>query len=276
MMKKIPLFLVLIILPFVMIIQSCENTDGEMSREEAASVRDDALSAELFEDIFNETDQILEDRFSGLKGDLKDTCKTVTMEKIDTLNRRITIDYGKGNCEDFHGRVKKGKIIVTTSGRYRKEGFTRTIRFEDFYVNEFKIEGTKTVINEGKNNNGNVVYSISLKNGKISTPGGLLITRKFDKTREWIKGYDTPLYQWDNEYLVTGTASGTNRNGVNYTRTINDPLHTSATCRYILSGTAEIETGDKPSILIDYGDGDCDDRATATVEGTTKEIRLKR
>ncbi len=275
-MKKLHSYIVVFLLWSMVTFISCENNDGEMSGEGATIIRDDALSAELYEDVFNGTDQIVEDQFSGLKGELEDTCKTVTMEKIDSLTRRITIDYRKGNCEDFHGRVKKGKIIVTTSGRYRKEGFTRTVRFENYYVNEYKIEGTKTIINEGKNGNGNVVYSITLKNGKISTSNGRIINRKYDKTREWIKGYDTPLYQWDNEYLVKGTASGTNRNGVNYTRTINEPLHTSATCRFILSGTAEIGRDGNPSILIDYGDGDCDERATATVNGTTNEIRLKR
>ena len=264
-----------ILLLMGLVFQSCEN-GGEISSEDSAIIQDDALGAELFEDIFNETDMILEDQFSGLKGELKDTCKTVTMEKLNSESRRITIDYGKGNCEDFHGRVKRGKIVIIASGRYRNKGFTRTITFKNYYVNDFKVEGTKTVVNEGVNENDHVTYSLKLENGKITTPKGREITREYEKTREWIKGYDTPLYKWDNEYYISGKVSGTNRNGVRYTRTVNDPLHVSATCRYILSGTAEIERDDKPTILIDYGDGECDGVAMATIEGITKEIRLRR
>lgn len=276
-MKIIHLRIIIaVLLTTTMIFQACERNAGEISSEDSAIVQDDALGAELFEDIFNETDLILEDQFSGLKGEREDTCKTVTMEKLDSETRKITIDYGIGNCEDFHGRIKKGKIVIIASGKYRNEGFTRTITFKNFYVNDFRIEGTKTVTNEGVNDNDHVTYSVKLENGKITTPKGKEIRREFEKTREWIKGYNTPLYKWDNEYHISGTITGTTRNGVNYTRTINDPLYVSATCRHILAGTAEIEREEKPTILIDYGDGECDAVAMATIEGKTKEIRLRR
>ena len=276
-MKRIHFnFITVFLISAAMMIQSCENNGGEISSEDTAIIQDDALSAELFEDIFNETDLILEDQFNALKGEKKDTCKTVNMEKLDSDRRRITINYDRGNCKDFHERVKRGKIIITTSGKYRNEGFTRTVTFENYYVNDFKVEGTKTIINQGLNDNENVIYYVKLKNGNITTPEGKVITKEYEKTREWVKGYETPLYKWDNEYRITGKATGTNRNGISYIRTINEPLYLSATCRFILSGTVEIKQDDKPSVLIDYGNGECEDQATATVNDKTSEIRLNR
>ncbi|MFW5900965.1 MAG: hypothetical protein ACOCUK_00325 [bacterium] len=275
-MKKFRAFIAMTIFLLAGGFISCENNEGDMSSEDTAILQDDALSAELFEDIFNETDLILEEQFKELKGETEDTCKTITMKEMDSKARKITINYEDGSCEDFHERVRNGKVVVETSGRYRNKGFTRTLRFEDYHVNDYKVEGTTTIINKGENERGNVTYSIKLENGRIITPDGREITQEYNKTLEWIKGYETPLYKWDNEYLITGSASGTNRYGVNYTMTINEPLHTSATCRFILSGTAEFEKTDKPLILIDYGDENCDATATATVNGTTKEIRLKR
>ncbi|MGM0532834.1 MAG: hypothetical protein ACQER7_15920 [Bacteroidota bacterium] len=265
-----------VLLSVTIILGSCENNEEEISSEDSSVVQDDALSAELFEDVFTETDLVVEEQFSRLKGEKEDSCKKVTIEELDSDTQKITIDYNEGNCKDFHERMKKGKIVIITSGNYKKEGFTRTITFENYFVNDFRVEGTQTIINQGSNEEGYITYLITLENGKITTPEGDVITREFEKTREWIKGYETPLYKWDNEYKVTGKATGTNRNDINYTRTINDPLHVSAKCRFILSGTTEIKPADKPSILIDYGDGTCDDRARATVNDKTKEIRLKR
>jgi len=264
-----------VVLSFAIILGSCENNENEISSEDTSVIQDDALSAELFEDAFNETDLVVEEQLKEFKGEKEDSCKTVTMEKLDSDTRKIILDYGEGNCEDFHERVKKGKILITVSGKYRNKGFTRTVTFEDYFVNDYKVEGTKTIINQGPNDKGNVTYTVTLENGKITTPEGDVITRESDKTREWIQGYETPLYKWDNKYKVTGKATGINRNGIRYTRTINDPLHVSAKCRFILSGTAEIKPADKSSILIDYGDGSCDDKAQVTLNDKTKEIRLK-
>jgi hypothetical protein len=274
MKRKHTHLLALLFLAAIAGFSACEKEASDGPKEETSVIKDDALSSELFDDVFNETDQVVHNKLGSQKGRTADTCKTVTMELIDDTTRQITIDFGQGNCTDMQGRTKKGKIMVTTTGRYRHKGFTRKIAFEDYYVNDFKIEGTKTVINVGYNEQQQLSYSVTLENGRITTPSGKEITKSYERTRTWTKGVESPLWIWDDVYKVTGTAEGTNRNGVNYTRTIGDPLEVATTCRFIKSGTLEFARENKATILVDYGDGECDALATITVDDMTTEIQL--
>lgn len=268
--------LALLFLATMLGFSACEKEESDNPKEETSVIKDDALSSELFDDVFNETDQVVHNKLGSQKSRTVDTCKTVSMELIDDTTRQITIDFGQGNCTDMQGRTKKGKIIVTTTGRYRHKGFTRNITFENYYVNDFKIEGAKTVINNGYNEQQKLSYSVTLENGKIITPAGKEITKSYERTRTWITGMESPLWIWDDVYQVTGTAEGTNRNGVKYTRTIGDPLEVATTCRFIKSGTIEFARENKATILVDYGEGECDALATITVDEVTTEIQLNK
>ena len=44
-------------------------------------------------------------------------------------------------------------------------------------------------------------------------------------------------------------------------------------CRFIVSGILKIKQGDK-EITVDYGDGQCDDLATALIYGRTFEFHI--
>jgi len=44
-------------------------------------------------------------------------------------------------------------------------------------------------------------------------------------------GANTPLDETDDVFTLTGTSSGTNRNGKHYTVTINSPITKMATCK---------------------------------------------
>ncbi len=52
-------------------------------------------------------------------------------------------------------------------------------------------------------------------------------------------------------------------------------LKSAISCRFIKSGSIEIQVGEKSPIVIDYGDGVCDNKATVTKDGETREILLK-
>jgi len=49
----------------------------------------------------------------------------------------------------------------------------------------------------------------------------------------------------------------------------------ATSCRWISSGTIEIQPEDHSLIVLDYGNGECDDIGTITVDGEIKEIKLK-
>jgi hypothetical protein len=52
-----------------------------------------------------------------------------------------------------------------------------------------------------------------------------------------------------------------------------EPLLKKMSCRWIVSGTIEMQAGEN-LVILDYGDGECDNIATITVNGETTEITL--
>jgi hypothetical protein len=55
---------------------------------------------------------------------------------------------------------------------------------------------------------------------------------------------------------------------------VTSPLVKAFTCRWISKGTVKIRVNDTVGLL-DYGNGDCDNEATLTVNGTSRTIKLR-
>jgi hypothetical protein len=185
--------------------------------------------------------------------------------------KTITLDYGDG-LELKNGTILKGKIIILLSAPPRTDGAVRTVSFENFYVDSTNIAGTRTLtcsIVEGQNPKVNVVGNITL-----TFADGTTLVRETEKTREFIAGFDTPLYHFDDEISITGFTSSVCSEGYSHTATIQLPLIIKGECRFIVQGTVAIDKNDEPLALLNYGDGTCDNLATITVDGVTKEIKL--
>lgn len=260
---------------------SCEKDDPKAPEVEIAE--DDAIATDMFEDVFSEVEDamaFMEDNIynDGLKSAAEVTCKTITVERPNDSTfwpRTVTIDYGEG-CIGPNGRSRSGKIIVVVNRKYIHEDYYRTVTFDNFYIDDHKIEGQKSVSNEGKNDNGNIYFVVNLSGGKVITPEGKEITKEFNRVREWVAGSETPRLRWDDEYMITGESEGVNRNGVAYTRTIIEPLHVAKNCRWVKSGSIQIEAEERETAILDYGDGTCDRFATVTVGDKSWTIRLHR
>jgi hypothetical protein len=242
---------------------------------------DDAVSNAVFEDVFNTVDNadIILDNYQ--KGGYSksvvvlDSCPTVTMDHpSDAIwPKTITIDFGSG-CTGLYDNIRSGKIIIVVTGPRLQTGSKKTVSFDNYFFNGIKVEGTKVHENSGYNNNQNVVFSVTLCNGKLTLPGGKVIERSFEHQREWIAGLLTKNI-WDDECLVTGTANGINIKGVAYTNTITAALHWKRVCRFVVSGVVKIQREGAAPIILDYGTGDCDAYATVSMNGESKKITLR-
>ncbi len=272
-MKAKSLILVMILAALVM--TSCQKSEPlETTSLEAAD--DAALSEALFDDVFTS----LEIASGMAEADLKsatvlDTCPLITITSAgpDFWPRNIVIDYGTG-CEGLYDVVRSGKIIITLSGPRRDVGSVRSVTFLDYYVNGAKVEGTKTVTNLGPNNNQNVVFGVELTGGMITFPDEKTITHEFERQREYIAGYAT-WNPWDDKCLISGSASGTNLNGLGYTHTIVNSLEWHAACRFPVRGTIGFEIEGIEAFDLDYGNGECDATATLSRGDESKEITLR-
>ena len=260
---------------------TCERNDEKITSQDIEMADDDAVITLMFDQAFTETDMALEQleynwkHPSGLKSVL-DTCPIIYVDHNDSTYwpKTVTINFGSEGCEGPFGNIRKGVITIIVTDRYIKQGSVRTVTFNDFYVNDFKIEGTKTVTNEGRNDDGFMYFTVELTDGKVITPAGKEITHEFNRTRTWIEGELTKRWRWDDVYLIEGESTGVNRFGKTYTRTITSPLMVATACRWIMSGTIEIQPEDRSLILLNFGNGECDDVATITVNGEIKEIKL--
>ncbi len=277
--KIMNLFIALGLLSFFVI--SCEKND--VTSPVISTAEDDVLAELIYEDIFSEVDAALMETETTLYGGKKSAdavvCKVITVEyPSDTVTwpRTITIDYGEG-CTGPNGVVRKGRIITTINkGRFWLAGFTRVVTFDNYYIDELKIEGTKTFTNTGKNDNGNIVFHVTLEGGKVIHPDGKEILREFEHEKEWVSGAATPRVRIDDEFMITGSATGVDRKGRAFSRTILTPLHRKVACRWIVAGSIELQTEGMPTAILDYGDGECDRKATVTAGEEIREILLRR
>ncbi len=116
--------------------------------------QDFAVSKNSFNDIFKVTEDALKDNnleksSSGLSA-LGSNCATVTVTPAfpdTTFPETVTIDFGTTNCTDSYGTNRRGVILATISGYYRTPGTVISVTIQDYYHNDNKVEGTKTITN---------------------------------------------------------------------------------------------------------------------------------
>ncbi|MBN2348558.1 MAG: hypothetical protein JXJ22_06970 [Bacteroidales bacterium] len=281
--KKIEIIVWGVAIIFAFFMTSCEKTDlvKSISESDTELATSEAFADVVYENVDQITNEVLinldANSYSntGLKSTDDNVCRVVTVDHPDTtwFPKVITIDYGDG-CTTIinHDTITiKGIIQITITGRYFVEGSQRIVELIDYYVNDVKIEGTRTITNLGLNDNGNLELQTELTNGKIIVNDTLFMTREALYTRECIFGDSFDMA--DDEFYITGGAQGINFFGEQYARTITNPLHKTS-CLFFVSGTIVSEVEGQSAVTLDYGDGECDNIATLTKDGETIEIIL--
>lgn len=263
-MKTPKLFLCLIVLISISF-ASCEKAEDGNEVVSTKAVQDETVADIIWNTIDADVDYVSD--FLESKGykSVTDTCPMIIVDHPDSVffPRTIIIDFGDG-CETYHGRIKSGKIIIEISAPMHLAGSVRTVTLDDYTINNHLIEGTKVLTNKGINDLGFMNWDVILRGGKITFPDGNISTRVMDHNRQWVRGVDSPRYWWDDAWLITGTASGNNVDGVIYNNNISTPILVKAVCRFPVSGTIDMEINDLGTMVLDYGDGTCDNEATIT------------
>lgn len=203
-------------------------------------------------------------------------CLTVTVhenENGEFWPRSWTLDYGTENCTCYFGNSKRGKINVTLSDWWRNEGSLREITFEDYYFNDNKLEGTKTILNTGLNESGNLTFTKNVNDAKLTYTDGSAITWNCEKYSELIEGGDTFVFA-DDVWSVTGSGSGVDLDGNAYTMEVTSPLIYHNGCFYPVSGVVHVVTEGEDTKVIDYGDGECDNIIFVTQGDVTETVEI--
>ena len=200
-------------------------------------------------------------------------CATITND-TSVNPHELTIDFGASNCLCADGIYRRGKILVSYTGRYKDAGHTHTTSFDGYYVNDTGVTGTKTVTNMGTDASGNPTYNISVSGAIVLANANGTVSWNSTRTRTWLSGYNTPSWK-DDEFEITGNGTVTRANGKTFDMSITTPLHVARDCRWIESGVVQITPQGGNVRTLDYGNGVCDAQANYTVNGKTYSITLK-
>ncbi len=243
----------------------CRREDKTPLNNDYTAAMDNSMAESLFNDVLKQADDAAAD--GGLRG-MMDGCVDTVLIDTNAMPHTMLIDFGSVNCAGVDGRSRRGSILVTFTGPYRAEGTVITITPQDYYVNDYRLQGVKTVTNMGLDGDGHMHFAIVV-NGTITAPNNAWTsTHQAQRIRTWIAGEESIL-PWDDVYLITGTGNGINRHGTAYSLAITQPLRVEIGCWYIVSGKVEITPQDLPTRYVDFGTGACDSSVSVTVNGTT-------
>lgn len=199
-------------------------------------------------------------------------CPNVSIDTASTgYPITITLNYGD-STKLQNGRVMSGIITIEISGPKFTDGTTRTVKYSNFVVDSITVEGS---INEHFIGDNVSARKIS-ENGDLSfsLPDGTVINRVSNRVHKWLAGIDTPLDYSDDKIEITGNVNVTSSNGQSYSKTIVDPLIRFGDCPYFVQGKTQLTLNGTLTSDVDFGNGECDNKATLTTNGEIITIDL--
>ena len=206
----------------------------------------------------------------GLDSPYLPECVTVTDSGEDIYPRTLTLDFGEG-CTGPGGVTRSGVIEVVLTGDMSEIGSVRTTTFDNFQVHNVTLTGTRVFTNVGPNDEENQAM-FGQEHEMTLTRNNNTVTRTYVGTLAWLEGFDTDDCE-DDVVERNGVANHETTSGWgSSTRTLDAVVH-SRPCGYPISGTVTV---DRPvhEIVIDFGDGECDNLATITRNGNTYILNL--
>lgn len=257
---------------------ACQKDEVATTVDETTLIQQETQTEETLTDVDLLVDEAVDSNFSLLKSATIESaayltdCPVITVDKTATP-QILTIDFGTP-CTGKDGKVRSGKIIVTSTA-FNTFPSVRDKSFDNYMVDGKKIEGsvTKTITKDQENN---IRTAVLKENITITFPNNEGTAKRIaNLTRQYQR--NTLLNPLDNQIVSWGTVEFTRVSGVSVTKTITsaDPLVFKVACHHIVSGTVSVTTSDNRNWTINYGDGDCDNKATLTIGDKTNEIRIR-
>jgi hypothetical protein len=244
------------------------NYKIETAFDEMTNISDQAITGNM---VYYKSGQIIVAKPGQNIALEKADCSVIITIDTTSSPKSVTVDYGSSNCTCNDGKTRRGKIITTFTGQYIAPGTIITHTPVDYYVNDVKYEGTKTVQNMGTNANGQPYFNVQI-DGVATMETNEVVNYTSTRVRTWTTGFNTLLNRFDDEYDITGTSEATFSSGDGYTGNTTSPIHIKVGCGFPVSGTLDITPTGKPVRQINYGDGTCDYSFTVTVSGYTFTI----
>ena len=286
--SRLSIFPIVAVLSVIIIGISCQKSavtekqpSGNSSNQQNLDITNTVIEASASDE--ENFDMIMEDESVDASNvsNAKASKKTITYTPSKDVYPHIkVIDFGEG-ITDAKGVTKSGKVIITyyNAAAVVNGKFTQTT-YSNYFVNGVHIEGSIQV-NKIKNKKGQDVYVHTIQK-TISDANGNV--KDYHCNARWT------VINWqngiNNAYKITSHTIGKETyNGIEASHFQTDvdeatPVIKPFTCKRVQGGlTAKIHLAQgNPNDLVEYldfGNGDCDDIATLSVNGgTAQEVTL--
>ena len=257
-----------------------KDQEQEDALENIQSVEDNAVAEAEFASVFDWVDtEAPEDYQSGVRvTGFITPLPDCAQRSWNADTKTLTLDFGTANCLCPDGIYRRGKIIAVFNGPRRTVGATVTVSLQEYYVNDRQHTGTKVITNLAAET-GKRKYQVVVTGAGIITPDGT-ISWAANRVLERTAGAGT-VQLTDDEYVITGSATGTNRKGVAFTCTITTPLKKVfrvGCLKNFVAGQVSVTNKNGGTLTLNYdpvGGEPCDKVAAITVNGRTKQITLR-
>lgn len=302
--KQITLGLASLVMVASLAFTSCKKKDKTTAQEpdtDQSTAKDNNTSESIDNDMLSMGSQVCDNgSLQTYRTNETTDLAGITTATVTITGSVVTVDFGTypATTTGSDNRVRSGKLIYTYSGasHYRKPGFTMSVATTT--TSPYVVDGnTVTIVNKtitnttpssiltGTNPGTNLTWAVSA-NISIAKSGGGNISWSCNRTKELINTNDPACYQGQSlpiiwtaaKIKINGNANGTNTIGESFsavaTNCVRDFTCPAGLRRHFVSGQIAYTPGSKPSRVIDYGSGACDNNATLTVNGQTYAITL--
>ncbi len=253
---------------------SCSDDETNNAGTEASDLellRTTAVIDYVNESDFQTSNDVANDN-NSMRHSLENALEICAQITIETNNggfpKTFTLDFGNG-CTDNLGVERRGVLVITLSGMVLQNGSTMTVERENYFINDYKVEGTLVFTNTTTNPS-MPMWTRTIASGQITTPDGDVYQHSGTRTVRQIAGVGT-LIMLDNVYEVTqGSHTVTGPGNNSLTATVVAPLIKAYACPFLSDGVLNLQ-GEWLDGDLNYGDGNCDAAAVYTHEPTGQD-----
>lgn len=235
-----------------------QNDIEEISEVQLSSEIDqmDNVIADLIIDSFEQEESDTAGR--GVYLTAIPECVTITIVAQQNY-RQVTLDFGEGCLIQDH--LISGQIIYDYTRDPEAQQIAINYNLVDFFFDAKNVIGSRSILRELSNDNGNPQFTHNL-DVTVIWPNGVQASREGTRVREWIEGFGSGVFS-DNVFEITGNWTATFVNGNTHSYEVVVPLRREVVCIFFVSGSFDVERTNFGGVF-DYGSGECDNQATFT------------
>jgi hypothetical protein len=250
--------------------QGCEKWRDNRDPQTAL---DNALAESSFHDIFRivlaETKE-----HEGFPSNVDSCSSRSAVTTNGNYPVTLSVAYGNTDCAFNYHISRNGNVVISLNQPFSQANAQASITFENFYLNGYLIEGVVTITHKGITGDKSQ-YRLQVADGKVTSKNGRIVSWSCDRTFERSAGQESLDFVWDDAFSITGSSAGVNHDGRSFTSEIKEALIFEMVCRWITKGEVELSVEELKNIVVNYGDGSCDNDAESKVGKRSYNAKLK-